>query len=385
MQYFPALEELAEKRHWRLITLTKAECTPGEVQIRSMVADREYSQCDAWREDALQRIEAGDPRTAIVVMSGDTAYTPYGSDGEELSGDAGAAAMEAGYIATLKRIHRAGLRTVVIRDTPVSASDVPGCVSEDLEHLDSCAFPRVRDRTKEFDVARRPRGAGNQPDRHHPRDLPRRPLPRGDRQRPRLPRQEPPHRHLRPHPRPRDRARPEEGRPGLSRHKDDSKYLVSARQNETCCLLRCHHGGDARELDRRATRRLPDGRQPSVRRGQGRHRSGASTRSTSASTKRFDKVDVELHRINDRLDTTSRAIIYGALTLSGSMVAGFVAMTAPDRHPAVATAFSVSQTRSRNSASSSSSRPGVSRHSRIELASIRRRVLAALRRACRSR
>jgi peptidoglycan/LPS O-acetylase OafA/YrhL len=151
MQYFPALDELAEKRHWRLITLTKAECTPGEVRIRSMVADREYSQCDTWREDALQRIEAGNPRTAIVVMSGDTAYTPYDSNGEELSGDAGAAEMEAGYVASLTRIHRAGLHTVVIKDTPVSASDVPGCVSEDLQHLDSCAFARVRDRTKEFD------------------------------------------------------------------------------------------------------------------------------------------------------------------------------------------------------------------------------------------
>ena len=61
MQYFPALEELAEKHHWRLIALTKAECTPGEVQIRSMVADREYSQCDAWREEALRRIEMGGP------------------------------------------------------------------------------------------------------------------------------------------------------------------------------------------------------------------------------------------------------------------------------------------------------------------------------------
>jgi peptidoglycan/LPS O-acetylase OafA/YrhL len=152
MQYFPALEELAKTRHWRLITLTKAECTPGEVKIRSMVANREYSQCDAWREDSLQRIEAGDPKSAIVVMSGDTAYTPYGPDGEELSGDAGAAAMEAGYVSSLTRIHRAGLRTVVIRDTPVSASDVPGCVSEDLQHLESCAFPRVRDKTKEFDA-----------------------------------------------------------------------------------------------------------------------------------------------------------------------------------------------------------------------------------------
>ncbi len=151
MQYFSALEELASKHHWRLIALTKAECTPGEVPIRSMVADREYSQCDAWREDSLQRIEdaAG---TAMVVMSGDTAYTPYDSEGNELSGDAGAAALEAGYVRTLERIDRAGLRTAVIRDTPVSASDVPSCVSEDLQNLQSCAFRRVRDRDKEFDV-----------------------------------------------------------------------------------------------------------------------------------------------------------------------------------------------------------------------------------------
>ena len=44
--------------------------------------------------------------------------------------------------------------------------------------------------------------------------------------------------------------------------------------------------------------------------------------------KRFDKIDVELPRINDRLDAMNRAIVYGAVTLSGSMVAGFLTMTA---------------------------------------------------------
>ncbi|HEX2708408.1 MAG TPA: acyltransferase family protein [Solirubrobacterales bacterium] len=150
MQYFAPLEELANKNHWRLIALTKAECTPGEVQIRSMVADREYSQCDSWRQETLERIERGGNR-ATVVMSGDTAYTAYGPNGEELSGSANADALEAGYVATLKRIQRAGLQTVVIRDTPASASDVPSCVSEDLAHLESCAFPRVRDWKLEFD------------------------------------------------------------------------------------------------------------------------------------------------------------------------------------------------------------------------------------------
>jgi peptidoglycan/LPS O-acetylase OafA/YrhL len=151
MQYFSPLEELANKNDWRLIALTKAECSPGEVEIRSMVADREYSQCDAWRQKELQRIEMAGSR-ATVVISGDTAYTAYGPNGEELSGAANAEALEAGYVATLRRIERAGLKTVVIRDTPASSSDVPSCVSEDLENLESCAFKRVRNRDLEFDV-----------------------------------------------------------------------------------------------------------------------------------------------------------------------------------------------------------------------------------------
>jgi peptidoglycan/LPS O-acetylase OafA/YrhL len=151
LQYFAPLEELANKNDWRLIILSKAECTPGEVKIRSMVADREYSQCDEWRDFTLKRIEEAGSR-ATVVMSGDTAYTAYGPNGEELSGEANAEALEAGYVSTLERIQRAGLKAVVIRDTPASASDVPSCVSEDLENLDSCAFERVRDSNLEFDA-----------------------------------------------------------------------------------------------------------------------------------------------------------------------------------------------------------------------------------------
>src|SRR6201992_2798041 len=123
MQYFPAVEELAEIHGWRLIVLTKAECPPEEVEVKSMVEDREYSQCDEWRQGALERIETGDEKTT-VIMSGDTEYTPYGPEGEELSGDAAAEAMEAGYLRTRERTQAAGTRTVVIRDNPHSLQDV---------------------------------------------------------------------------------------------------------------------------------------------------------------------------------------------------------------------------------------------------------------------
>ena len=84
MQYFPPLEELAKQPRWRLIALTKAECPPGEVEVRSMIEDREYSQCDDLAPElAANGSKAGD-RATTVVMSGDTEYTPYGPNGEEL-------------------------------------------------------------------------------------------------------------------------------------------------------------------------------------------------------------------------------------------------------------------------------------------------------------
>jgi peptidoglycan/LPS O-acetylase OafA/YrhL len=161
MQYFPAVEELAEIHHWRLIVLTKAECPPEDIEVRSMIEDREYSQCDEWREEAFKRIEDGDEHVT-VVMSGETEYTPFGPGGEELSGDAAAEAMEAGYKRTLKRIRAAGPRTVVIQDNPTSSEDVPSCVSEDIQHLGRCAFPRRREWDREYDV----RAAESSPETH---------------------------------------------------------------------------------------------------------------------------------------------------------------------------------------------------------------------------
>jgi hypothetical protein len=42
--------------------------------------------------------------------------------------------------------------------------------------------------------------------------------------------------------------------------------------------------------------------------------------------RRFDKVDHELRRINDRLDGLTKAMIFGTVTMSTSVLAGFVAI-----------------------------------------------------------
>ena len=151
MQYFPAMEELSREHGWRLVALAKAECTPGETEVLSITTGSEYGECETWRERALQRIETMGPKTT-VIMSGATDYTPVATDDGGSGARARAATLEAGYVATLTRLHRAGLQTAVIKDPPAAESDVPSCVSQELGNLESCAFRRVRDENREYDA-----------------------------------------------------------------------------------------------------------------------------------------------------------------------------------------------------------------------------------------
>jgi hypothetical protein len=150
MQYFDPLELLAKAHHWRLLVLNKRECTPGEVTIRNTATGLKYRQCDVWRRREMRRIERLG-RQATVVISGDTAYTAD-RHGHALAGKANAAAMEAGYIATLSRIRRAGLGTIVIKDMPESPRSIPACVEKNPQHLRACAFHRSHDANREFDA-----------------------------------------------------------------------------------------------------------------------------------------------------------------------------------------------------------------------------------------
>jgi hypothetical protein len=151
MQYFPAIERLAEEHRWRLITLAKAECPPGEIRVRSETTGREYSECESWRENALRRIESIEG-PATVLVSGTGEYTPLRGDGEEIEGDDGAEELESAYVATLERLRRAGKRTAVLKDAPAAEVDIPSCVSKEMNDLDSCAFRRTRSRQQELDA-----------------------------------------------------------------------------------------------------------------------------------------------------------------------------------------------------------------------------------------
>ncbi|HVW47623.1 MAG TPA: acyltransferase family protein [Solirubrobacterales bacterium] len=142
MQYFPALEPIATTEQWRLVVLTKRECSPVLVPIENEAEESEYSQCDAWRENSLGRIEAeAEAGPVTVVLGGDNTDTAYGPTGEALEGAANARALESGYTATLERVRGAGAVPLVIVDDPEAPFDVPSCVSEHLHDFGACSFP----------------------------------------------------------------------------------------------------------------------------------------------------------------------------------------------------------------------------------------------------
>ncbi|MQA73244.1 MAG: acyltransferase family protein [Solirubrobacterales bacterium] len=138
MQYFPAAAKLAKQRDWRLVGLTKAGCTPAELTVYNHRLEREYTECDDWREDTLQRISEQE-KPDLILVSGRIS-TPVMEDGEVLDEEAGLDRMEDGYVRVLERLRETGSRVAVIKDLPPSPRNVPDCVSESLRDLEECTF-----------------------------------------------------------------------------------------------------------------------------------------------------------------------------------------------------------------------------------------------------
>ena len=139
MQFFPALDRVAHRRHWRLVELTKSGCPPPPVRVIYTLSGRDYRECVAWREYALRRIERQE-RPALVVVASSAHYDVIDATGRRLSRDAGARALAAGYGGVLRRLEAAAPHVVAIADTPRPPIDVPSCVSQSMDRLRRCAF-----------------------------------------------------------------------------------------------------------------------------------------------------------------------------------------------------------------------------------------------------
>ena len=162
MQYFPAVEELAENHDWRLIVLTKAECPP-ERSRRSGAWSKTASTPSA--TNGARKPSSGSKRAARGDRGDERRHRIHALRPGRRRTDrrrGRAKRWKRATCETLERIEAAGLHTVVIRDNPASLEDVPSCVSEDIQHLGRCAFPGRHEWDREYDV----RAAEASPETH---------------------------------------------------------------------------------------------------------------------------------------------------------------------------------------------------------------------------
>ncbi len=115
-QWAPALQEAASRRGWRLLYFLKVGCPGIDIMLFAQSLGRDYTECDVWREAALERMK--EVRPDLVVMSSFSHYGVLDSQDWRVGSEA--------IFADLAAIAES---VVVLRDSPLPEGDVPACLS----------------------------------------------------------------------------------------------------------------------------------------------------------------------------------------------------------------------------------------------------------------
>jgi len=128
-QWFPALEELANERGFKLVSLTKSACPSVDVPRADQGAFKNV-HCEKWRDNSINRIKK--LRPAAVIMSSFQYFTPPSgySDANKWWND--------GQVRLLDALRGSSEHLIYISDTPRPKRDIPNCLaSRDSHSCDS--------------------------------------------------------------------------------------------------------------------------------------------------------------------------------------------------------------------------------------------------------
>jgi peptidoglycan/LPS O-acetylase OafA/YrhL len=120
-QWFPALEALAEREGWKLLSRTKSSCTSALVHVGSTRDDGEYTECWEWKQLVADEIDAIKPD--LVVYGSTDNYSVRRTDDP-------AQAWADGWTATLERAAASAAHVAVLTDTPwATGQAAPDCLA----------------------------------------------------------------------------------------------------------------------------------------------------------------------------------------------------------------------------------------------------------------
>jgi hypothetical protein len=130
-QWFPALDVIAQQRGWKVLPFTKDSCIFLDMRIVSIHLEREYTECARWRDQVVIALQRAQPD--LVVVSSSRWVHPVDP------ADADPQRQSDAMVRLLKTLPG---RVAIIADTPLSAVDVPACLSRADRTAADCATAR---------------------------------------------------------------------------------------------------------------------------------------------------------------------------------------------------------------------------------------------------
>lgn len=130
-QWFPALDVIAQQRGWRILPFTKDSCIFLDMRIVSLHLEREYTECARWRDQVVIALQRARPDLVVVASSRWVhPVDPADADPQRQSD------------AMVRLLKALPGRVAIIADTPLSAVDVPACLSRPDRTAADCATAR---------------------------------------------------------------------------------------------------------------------------------------------------------------------------------------------------------------------------------------------------
>jgi len=120
VQWFPALEKLANEKGFKLISLTKSACPSIEV-VRESVGAFQMSNCAEWRRSAISRIAEIKPD--LLILSSFEHFVPAGNPRKVVDW------WETGSLRSYEILAPLSSKIVYLIDTPLPARNIPDCLA----------------------------------------------------------------------------------------------------------------------------------------------------------------------------------------------------------------------------------------------------------------
>jgi len=140
LAWFPAVNALAIKNHWKLLSLTMSACTPSDIPAWDRETGRIMQNCTLWRKESIAKIIAIKPYA--IIVTGTRGFVAVDAKYREIPlGLTRTAVWESGMNRTITKLKSASKNVILMIDVPLSIYDPKVCLSQNPKSTLACATP----------------------------------------------------------------------------------------------------------------------------------------------------------------------------------------------------------------------------------------------------